>query len=283
MKFSFEITPLNFFGPRDIKKTVEQWIRRSGEELKDKKIADVPAGNGFTSTLLSERGAQVLAFDLFPENFSAEGLHCDFADLSQGIPLANAALDMIVCQEGIEHIPNQPKLLGEFNRVLKTGGKLLLTCPNASNLKGRLSALGESEYFGKFLPANPLESVWCAQDGKMYFGHVFLIGISRLRLFAHLAGFRLKKIHATRVNHTSLLLWPWLAPFIKLLTWKALWKYFRKNPGLDLESRRILTEVAALSSSRKVLLESHLFLEFEKGIESASNFQAKHASSHFIS
>ncbi len=43
------------------------------------------------------------------------------------LTVASESIDYIICQEGIEHIPNQLKVLEEFNRVLKKDGVLLIT------------------------------------------------------------------------------------------------------------------------------------------------------------
>jgi len=45
------------------------------------------------------------------------------------IPFAEAHFDSILCSEVAEHLFDLPAALAEMNRVLKKGGKLLLTCP----------------------------------------------------------------------------------------------------------------------------------------------------------
>ena len=47
------------------------------------------------------------------------------------LPLRDALLDFILCQEVIEHVPNPDKLLEESNRVLRNQGKLLITTPTS--------------------------------------------------------------------------------------------------------------------------------------------------------
>jgi SAM-dependent methyltransferase len=48
------------------------------------------------------------------------------------IPLPDASLDAILCTEVLEHIVDPMAALTEFARLLKPGGKLLLTAPQAS-------------------------------------------------------------------------------------------------------------------------------------------------------
>jgi len=55
-------------------------------------------------------------------------LVCDIT----AIPEPDASFDAILCSEVLEHIPDPPKALDEFSRLLKPGGKLILTAPFAS-------------------------------------------------------------------------------------------------------------------------------------------------------
>lgn len=55
-------------------------------------------------------------------------LVCDIT----AIPEPNAAFDAILCSEVLEHVPEPTKALDEFARLLRPGGKLILTAPFAS-------------------------------------------------------------------------------------------------------------------------------------------------------
>jgi SAM-dependent methyltransferase len=48
------------------------------------------------------------------------------------IPAADASFDAIMCVEVFEHLPDPLAALGEFRRLLKVGGQLLLTAPFCS-------------------------------------------------------------------------------------------------------------------------------------------------------
>ncbi|NMB83853.1 methyltransferase domain-containing protein [Candidatus Roizmanbacteria bacterium] len=48
------------------------------------------------------------------------------------IPLKNSSIDNILCTEVLEHLPRPELAIKEFHRLLKKGGKLILTAPFAS-------------------------------------------------------------------------------------------------------------------------------------------------------
>jgi SAM-dependent methyltransferase len=59
---------------------------------------------------------------------SSIDLVCDIT----AIPEPDAAFDVILCSEVLEHVPDPIKAIHEFARLLKPGGKLILTAPFAS-------------------------------------------------------------------------------------------------------------------------------------------------------
>lgn len=255
--------------PRSIKYFVKKYILNNKDSLAGKRIIDFPAGNGITSRILKEIGANPLAFDLFPEYFNIDGLECKRASISDGLPLEDKVAEGLICQEGIEHFSDQFAALKEFNRVLIKGGTLLITTPNYSNLRSRLSyLLAESERFNSSMPPNELDSIWMSnQDitNDIYFGHIFLIGIQKLRVLARLAGFKIKKVHATRKKSTSLLLFPLFYPFILLSNWTTYKKNLRKNKDYDHATKKeVYHEVFSLSIDPKILVGGHLMIEFTK-------------------
>jgi ubiquinone/menaquinone biosynthesis C-methylase UbiE len=55
-------------------------------------------------------------------------LVCDIVN----IPEPDASFDVILCSEVFEHLPDAIKALDEFARLLKPGGRLIITAPFAS-------------------------------------------------------------------------------------------------------------------------------------------------------
>lgn len=259
--------------PKSIKYYIKRFILKNQSILKDKTVIDVPAGNGITSSLLKDIGANPLPFDIFPEYFTAEGLVCKQADVMQGIPVEAQTADWLFCQEGIEHFSDQFAAIKEFNRVLKPGGKLVITTPNYSNLRSRMSYLiGETERFNSMMPPNEIDSIWmnnASNSSQIYFGHLFLIGIQKLRTLAKLAGFKIVQIESTRLKTTSLALFIILYPKIWFSNYLAYCKNVKKDKGVDAAfQKKVYKEQFKLNTNFRILVDSHLFVVFEKENES---------------
>lgn len=254
-----------FAKSKDIKDHVNAYIKAHASAFKNTHVIDLPAGSGVTSDTLKNVGAKVTAFDLFLEFFKTEGISCSYADIMDKIPLKNNIADWIICQEGIEHFENQFHALKEFNRILKLNGKLIVTTPNYSNLRSKFSYLiSESEYFSKYMPPNEIDSIWMTKKGdkRIYFGHIFLIGIQHLRCLAALSGFKIKNVYRVRTNKTSVWLLPLFYVFIYLFNWLVYKKSIRKTSNA--EAVKIYNEIFRLNTNISILTDSHLFVELEK-------------------
>ena len=105
--------------PKSQKYYVRRYFDMIRNELKGKKVIDIPAGNGVTTEILMEAGADVEPFDLFPEYFLLKNVVCKRADITERIPVPDEYADWVTCQEGIEHFSDQLRALKEINRVLK--------------------------------------------------------------------------------------------------------------------------------------------------------------------
>lgn len=256
---------MKLFGSGDISVNVRAHCE-GRNDLAGKLVVDVPAGKGYMSALLRRRGAEVEPLDLFPEFFKAEGLECRKADLSAELPVPSPHADLVLCQEGIEHLPDQLKALREFNRILKAGGTLILTTPNDSSLRAKVSRLlVESELFNR-LPANELDGVWFSEtsEGEFYYGHLFLAGIQRLRILGKLAGFRISRILPVKASRSSILLGV-LLPLVALTNLHAYARTLKRHREADRGWKRsILREIVRFNLNPEVLFGKHLFLEMTK-------------------
>jgi SAM-dependent methyltransferase len=254
------------FPTTGINRYVTEYIRNL-PDLKGKIVLDIPSGDGRASVEFLKRGATVKAFDLYPEFLKVDGIKAEFADLMEGIPLENGSVDYIICQEGIEHMPNQLGVLQEFNRVLRKGGTLLITTPNYSHLRSRLSHfLLESDYW-KRMPPTEIDSIWFSEkdSNKLYFGHIFLLGIQYLQTISTISGFVVKNRIRTDIGNSSTILGVILYPLLVIMTLLSWLAYRNKNQNIDVKYKNsVLFKRVKLNLSYKTLLCKHIFWELIK-------------------
>jgi SAM-dependent methyltransferase len=62
-------------------------------------------------------------------DFDAKRGDVDFACPADKVPLPDSSMDSILCTEVLEHVPDPLAVWKEFNRLLRPGGKVLLTTP----------------------------------------------------------------------------------------------------------------------------------------------------------
>ena len=146
---------------------------------------------------------------------------------------------------------------------------MILTTPNISHLRGRLSRfLNESDLYSR-LPATEVDSIWfCAGDPpEVYFGHVFLLGIQQLRVLSRIAGFRIEKVHFTRPSWGSVglgLAYPFLVASNLFGYVHSLRRNHQADPAW---TRAVYLEALKLNLHPKVLFGKHIFVEFVKEME----------------
>jgi SAM-dependent methyltransferase len=235
--------------------------------LSGKLVVDIPAGSGHISQEFARRGARVIALDLYPEQISVKDVEKLHADMNERLPLENDVADIVLCQEGIEHIHNQFDLLKEFNRVLKPGGKLIITTPSLSHIRARLSMmLIESEYW-KRLPASEVDSVWFSEQDseRVYFGHLYLITANHLRAISSITGFEIEKRLVTQISTSSALLSVIFYPLILLGTVLAFLDSYRKNrKSWNTDKMRVYKEQMKINLSPVTLMCKDIFWVLKK-------------------
>ena len=104
--------------------------------LKGKKVLDVGCEAGFVSLQFAKESAEVTSFDICEpalHNFRSKEGSSEigiFLAAAQKMPIDDEVFDFVVCTEVLEHMPHREMGIKEMHRVMKKGGKLLLTFPN---------------------------------------------------------------------------------------------------------------------------------------------------------
>ncbi len=100
------------------------------------RVLDAACGTGYGSLILTEAGArQVTSMDVSVE---ASGLGFVRADATR-LPAKNAAFQLYVSFETLEHVEDDVALLSEARRVLAPGGTFLCSTPNRDFLSPGLT------------------------------------------------------------------------------------------------------------------------------------------------
>jgi 2-polyprenyl-3-methyl-5-hydroxy-6-metoxy-1,4-benzoquinol methylase len=94
------------------------------------------------------------------------------------LPFASNSLDLLIASEVIEHLPDPASIIKELARVLKSGGKLLLTMPVESHTPAHMHSLGSAEELKLLCEEAGLNIL--TLESKWHFGY----GDDRKHIFA---------------------------------------------------------------------------------------------------
>ena len=187
------------------------------------RVLDVPGGEGRESAELRRLGFDVISADLFPRSAAGSAVTSVAADVNLPLPFKNSSFDYVLSREGIEHLESQAGFIRECARVLRLGGKIVITTPNVLNLSSRVSQLLTAQRkIGRGL-ANEVQTLRGRARDHYYHGHIFLIDYFRLRYLLRLAAFDRLEVATDKYSPTSIGL-----SFIVPAMWAASrWSIFR--------------------------------------------------------
>ena len=105
--------------------------------VRGKRVLDAACGEGYGASLLKKWGAQsVEAIDIDKQAiekatnlFAQKDIHFQ-CHTCEELPFEDASFDMVCSFETIEHLAHPEAFLREIRRVLKTGGIVIMSCPN---------------------------------------------------------------------------------------------------------------------------------------------------------
>jgi SAM-dependent methyltransferase len=131
-----------------------QWERRRalllGEARPGERVLDLGCGAGRFVAALREAGAEPIGVELAEAALERARANAPGADLrlvedDGSLPLEHASVDLVWCSEVLEHVPDTAHLLLEVRRVLRPGGRLVVTVPGHGRLRTALVALTRFE------------------------------------------------------------------------------------------------------------------------------------------
>ncbi len=107
-------------------------------------VLDLGAGAGLFSQLLTDKGFEVTSADLHPERCTVP---CRAVDLNSAFSAGfDRKFDAVCIFEVLEHLENPRLALRECKNLLKPGGLLFVSTPDASGLYSRLKFAFTGEF-----------------------------------------------------------------------------------------------------------------------------------------
>lgn len=108
------------------------------------RVLDIACGEGYGSAALAQTASSVVGVDIAQDaiahasaRYTADNLRFVHGSLTS-IPAADAAFDLVVCFETLEHVRDQELAIQEMRRVLRPEGLLIVSTPNRDAKDGAL-------------------------------------------------------------------------------------------------------------------------------------------------
>ena len=175
------------------------------------RVLDVSCGDGALIEALDEDGCRVEGSHyreddyIFrnPRPILATALIHRGVDLTKPLPMASAAYDVAIATEVVEHLPSHVRLVAEMSRILKPGGRLVLSTPNTHRLLSRFQFA--------FTGQHELRSArlgWHVPAADLYATHFNPVYFPVLHTLLHQQGLHIERMLFTRCTAKAWLLLP---------------------------------------------------------------------------
>lgn len=164
------------------------------EDKTCKKVLDIPSGAGaFTHRVLA-KGIEVHSSDI--ENIMmVENRNFMKADMNRTLPYEDNTFDAIVCIDGIEHIERPFDFIRECYRVLRHGGKLIISTPNIHALRSRWRWFLTGHHNKCKTPLD--------EKNVTPLHHINMTSYTEMRYMLHTNGLNIEKLTTNRVKLIS--------------------------------------------------------------------------------
>jgi SAM-dependent methyltransferase len=126
------------------------WERRRalllGEARRGERVLDLGCGAGRFVAALRDAGADPVGVEIAEAALERARANVPGADLrlvepDGSLPLEHGSVDLVWCSEVLEHVADTAHVLLEVRRVLRPGGRLLVTTPFHGRVKAALIGL----------------------------------------------------------------------------------------------------------------------------------------------
>lgn len=126
------------------RETARQWLQdRMTSAPAPLSVLDVGCGPGQTLDGFSRRKLHVHGIDVSPGMIAAASRRHPADEYHVGdaaaLPFADASMDVTLCLGVLEYVPEPRQVLSELHRVLRPGGRLIVSFPNRLSAFRRLS------------------------------------------------------------------------------------------------------------------------------------------------
>jgi SAM-dependent methyltransferase len=220
-------------------------------------VLDFGAGEGYLTDRMKRdftaRGLAVRlsACDARPENYVLVDPPCDRTGTDLVLPYPDGSFDAAVAVEVLEHVESAYGLLRSIRRVLRPGGRLVLTTPNVLSVNSRVRAFLYG--FAEMFDVLPLET----SDPVHFGGHISPTPLYYACHAAIRCGFEIVSFRIDRSKRSAAVTAVFLWPLLKLAEVPYRRRLRRKIPRELRENRRYLewNNSWAVLTGRTIVLE----------------------------
>ena len=189
------------------RKVLDIAVKLGGEHF-----LDVGCGDGSFSLLLKDalKAKEVIGIEISPKAIDVlkeKGIKAYQLDIDeQAFPFTNDSFDVVYCGEIIEHLFNPDHLLDEAYRILKPGGKCMITTPNLAGWSNRLSLLlGYQPFATSVSPEHEGAGKLMLKGNEGQWGHIRVFTLMALKELLKIRAFKILSVAGcpVRVNASS--------------------------------------------------------------------------------
>lgn len=223
------------------------------------RVADVGAGEGYFSSRIGQYVEQNLACqaaeviypsDVFPELFRYSAVQCAPIEGDGRLPYEDASIDIACSLEVIEHVEDQFLFTRELFRILRPGGRAIISTPNVLNANSRWRNL----HSGFATLFDPL--LLSSTDPVHTSGHINPVSYYYLAYQLRRAGFASTHVTYDRFKTSGRLLLALLSPFIYPANWLFRQKLQSRKEAVARENAGILDDLwsSSMLTARSIIV-----------------------------